>query len=52
MEKKLTPIKTIRKNCLECKAGSYKEVRLCSMTDCPLFFYRLGRNPFRAERNS
>ena len=47
----LTPIKAIRKNCLECSGGSIKEVRQCAITDCPLFDFRLGKNPRRKGVN-
>lgn len=43
--KTLTPIKAIRKNCLDCSGNSYEEVRLCPITDCPLYRFRLGKNP-------
>jgi len=43
----LTPIKSIRKYCLWCCGGSTKLVRECSMVDCPLWVYRLGKNPHR-----
>lgn len=46
--KKLTPLKAIRKKCLECCEGSVKEIRLCPSTDCALHEYRLGKNPSRA----
>ena len=42
----LTPIKAIRKNCLEC-AETAKEVKACPIKDCPLYKYRLGTNPGR-----
>ena len=45
--KKFTPLKAIRTYCLECSNGSPKEVKLCPITDCPLYLYRLGRNPSR-----
>lgn len=45
--KKLTPIKSIRKKCLECCVGSVKEIRLCPLTDCPLHTFRFGKNPSR-----
>jgi hypothetical protein len=45
---KTTPIKAIRKKCLDCCCGSAKEVDLCSDTECPLYPYRLGKNPARA----
>jgi len=43
----LSPLKAIRKKCLDCSMGSKKEVRLCPMTDCPLYPYRMGHNPNR-----
>lgn len=42
---RLTPLRAIRAKCLDCSAGSYKEVRLCLDTNCPLWPYRLGRRP-------
>ena len=46
----LTPLKAIRKKCLECKMGSYKKVRDCiSYGRCPLYQYRLGRNVRRSN---
>ena len=45
--KDLTPLKAIRKNCLECSSGSSNEVKNCIITDCPLYPYRLGKNPKR-----
>lgn len=45
--KKLTPLKSIRRKCVDCMAGSAKEVRLCPSEDCPLYLYRFGRNPSR-----
>ena len=43
--KSLTPIKAIRAKCIDCSAGSAKEVRLCPVTACPLWPYRMGRRP-------
>jgi hypothetical protein len=45
--KKLTPIKAIRKKCLDCCAGQVSEIRRCTIPDCPLFGYRFGKNPAR-----
>lgn len=41
----LTPIKSIRKKCLECSNGQYLEVRNCLNTECPIYRYRLGKRP-------
>ncbi len=46
-KKKLTPIKAIRAKCLDCCCGQSQEVRLCSSVDCPLYPYRMGKNPTR-----
>lgn len=40
-----TPIKAIRKYCLECSAESVKEVRECHLNNCTLWPYRMGRRP-------
>ena len=41
----LTPIKAIRAKCLDCCAGSYKEVSLCTARNCSLYPYRFGKRP-------
>ena len=41
----LTPIKAIRKKCLDCVGNQYKTVRLCEDKKCPLHPYRMGRRP-------
>lgn len=43
----LTPIKAIRRWCLKCSGFQPSEVRRCEISDCPLFFYRFGKNPNR-----
>ena len=40
-----TPIKAIRKKCLDCSYWSPKEVRMCVVIDCPIYPYRFGRRP-------
>ena len=44
---KTTPLKAIRKKCLDCMSSSTNEVKLCLSEDCPLFVYRFGKNPAR-----
>ena len=41
----MTPVKAIRKYCVDCSGHSRKEVELCPITDCFLYRYRLGKNP-------
>jgi len=43
-----TPLRTIRKKCLDCCCGSYKEIRECPVVECPLYPYRFGRRPTQA----
>jgi len=47
MKKYLSPVKAIKKFCYECVGRSAKERKLCSITDCPLYPFRLGKNPNR-----
>lgn len=41
--KRLSPMKSIRKYCLDCCVGSSKEVRFCVIPACPLFPFRFGK---------
>ncbi len=41
----MTPMKAIRAKCLDCCCGQFKEVRLCTCENCPLYPYRMGRRP-------
>ena len=42
--------KAIRAKCLDCCCGQYKEVKHCPATTCPLYPFRLGKDPFRKAR--
>lgn len=43
--KRLTPMKAIRKKCLECSGGSSNEVKMCTVKTCALYAYRSGHRP-------
>ncbi len=49
--RKLTPIRAIRKWCLECAGNNSKDVLECTGNErdnpCPLYAYRLGKIPGR-----
>jgi hypothetical protein len=45
-----TPLQAIRAKCLDCSGGQVKEVRLCPIKSCPLYVFRMGRNPRRKRR--
>lgn len=45
--KGITPLKAIKKHCLECSGYEMKQVRECVIKDCVLYEYRQGKNPKR-----
>ena len=45
----ITPLKAILVHCVECGGSSYAEANKCTLTSCPLWPYRMGRNPFHAK---
>jgi hypothetical protein len=45
----LTPVKAIRRHCLECSNFQWSEVRRCPIFNCALFPYRLGKRPGQVE---
>jgi len=52
-----TPIKSIRRKCLDCVGGSAKEVKLCPCdgersTLCDLFPYRFGKRPAESKKRN
>lgn len=49
-EKRISPLKAIRLKCLDCCCGSSNEVKLCTLTRCPLYPFREGHNPNIAKR--
>lgn len=49
--KSTTPLKAIRKKCIDCSGGSKSEVKLCENIDCPLFPFRMGTDPNRKQRS-
>lgn len=44
-----SPIKAIRAKCLDCSGGNEAEVRKCVAITCPLWSFRMGRNPFHGR---
>lgn len=43
-EKRVSALRSIRLKCLNCSAGSSKEVELCPVEDCALYPYRFGKS--------
>lgn len=44
------PVKAIRAFCLGCSGDSPAEVKNCPVEKCPLFPFRMGKNPYRQRR--
>ena len=44
------PVKAIRAYCLECSCGQTSEVKACPVYNCPLYPFRMGKNPYRQRR--
>ena len=44
------PVKAIRAFCMECSCGQTSEVKSCPMYKCPLYPFRMGKNPYRQRR--
>lgn len=42
-------LKAIRAKCLDCSGGNRAEVEDCLVRRCPLYPFRLGSNPWKAE---
>lgn len=45
----LSPIKSIRKHCIECMGGQVLEVRECTAPECWLYPHRMGKDAARAK---
>jgi hypothetical protein len=48
--KPTTPMLAIRAKCVDCCGGSTKEVKLCTITGCPIFKYRMGHRPAKETK--
>lgn len=43
-------LKVIRAKCLDCCGDQPSEIRLCQASDCSLWPYRMGKNPFHKRK--
>lgn len=50
MEYKTSPLKAIKEKCIDCCCGQKYEVKLCPAESCPVWPFRLGKNPFLKGR--
>ena len=44
------PVKAIRAFCMGCSGDSTAEVKNCPVYKCPLYPFRMGKNPYRQRR--
>ena len=47
-----TPLKAIRKKCLDCSYFQPSEVRKCTVIKCPIYPYRFGRRPDKVTKDT
>jgi hypothetical protein len=47
-----TPLRSIRRKCLDCCCGSSQEVSLCPVHSCSLHPYRFGKRPGTVKREA
>ena len=45
-------LRVLRAKCVDCCGGNEAEVRRCHITDCDLWPYRLGKNPFSGHKGN
>ena len=53
-KKHKSPVKAIRENCIECMGGKeseghIKRISECGSSDCALFDFRFGKNPYHTQ---
>jgi hypothetical protein len=41
--KQTTPLKAIKEKCIDCMCGQVNEIKICPITDCSLYPYRMGK---------
>ena len=52
MEKPMSLMKAVRAKCLDCCGGNKSVIPVCGIPNCPLYPFRLGKNPFRKREIS
>ena len=49
VKENINVLRAIRLKCYDCSSYQSNEVRDCIVTTCPLYPFRLGKNPFRKK---
>ena len=47
-----TPVTAIRQKCIDCTCGQFAEIRNCTVINCALYPYRMGRRPDKATKDT
>lgn len=47
-----SPLKAIRAFCIDCQGGAVREIKSCTAPKCPLYAFRMGKNPYRKRELS
>lgn len=42
-----SPLKAIRAFCIDCQGETVREIKNCTAFKCPLYAFRMGKNPYR-----
>lgn len=50
--REITPVKAIRAFCLECVGFIFSDVKDCTHKVCPIYPYRLGRDPSKKRESN
>ena len=43
-------LRAIKLKCLDCSTYNINEIKECPVNKCPLYPFRLGKNPFRKKK--
>jgi hypothetical protein len=50
LEVKTNPVKVIRQKCRDCTCNQITEIENCTVNLCPLWPWRMGKNPYRVKK--
>ncbi len=51
-KQRVTPLRAIRRKCLDCCVGSSLEVKFCEAQECSLYAWRSGKTPKERNKSS
>jgi hypothetical protein len=50
-DKVRNPLTAIRAFCVSCMGGYVQEIKGCSAPKCPLYPFRMGKNPYHTRKS-